>query len=934
MIENKGAVETEVVDTAVIQNDVKDDPALIGTVVREGDSNEGTPVRTEDDGKPRFFSLVQIGVKVNDFASAAIASVKEKFLGEDYWIPSDPYEVVDIRSELLACHKIVYPPDGQIGTTALMVVQGSLKSDPSIALNHVVYTCAEENGKNRHLTIFRSFNAEEALDFCRRCDECRVLFNLLDQKKDIRRPVWDVTYMIKNHPLWRMVHIAILCNRIDIFSDDGIECIKKFGYSVDEGKYPLMLAIEKQQESIVRFLLKNGASPAARDPKGNNSLHYAALASASMLETLWHFESCKPLLNSKNNDGETPTRVAFQNFNPLCLKTLLSFGGELMLKATDKNPLFELMQSKGKTVEMIRVVLEASPGILNERDLATGNTCLHAALFKTSLMSVLHLKHSELDLNSKNKAGLTPLHQFVIAGDFGLTICIASYGADLNVPADCSKMSALHMAVSQRNLEITRLLLCLGADPNPVNSHGDTPRHMAAKLNEFELLKSLIICGAKRCPATKIGCVSGCVDNKALRAIKKPSSSVPLMLPDAKKSPTSLVEELENRTFSKEMLRYNKILDAEHNAIYNEMINVLNENNEDEDSTIINILSLDGGGIRGLVITQIMIEVERVMGESIFEYFDWVAGTSTGSLVAAGLACGQTLRELQRVYLRFKDLVFDNRRPHNTAVLETFIQDELGKDKLLIDLEWPRLLFTTTKADYFPVQLELMRNYTLPTSDEENLELGFKSSEKLYLWKALRRSSAAPTFFSAVDNKYIDGGIISNNPSLELLQEVQFWNSFNKLKNIPKSVRIGCLLSIGTGSIPSVKLEPAHLELAQNYITQPITSYNAVITIGQILIDQVSATEGAPVHRAGAWCISSRTPYFRLSAPLHKEIQMDAKGDEEIARMMWDCIEYMYIHQDYVEKFCTLLRKVGKSSKRKEFFTHSSNTSKPVTPVK
>lgn len=70
-----------------------------------------------------------------------------------------------------------------------------------------------------------------------------------------------------------------------------------------------------------------------------------------MLELLWQFESCKPLLNSKNNDGETPTRIAFQNFNPLCLKTLLSFGGELMLKATDKNPLFELMQSKGKTIE-------------------------------------------------------------------------------------------------------------------------------------------------------------------------------------------------------------------------------------------------------------------------------------------------------------------------------------------------------------------------------------------------------------------------------------------------------------------------------------------------------------------------------------------------------------------------------------------------------
>jgi len=106
MIENKGASETDVVDTSVVQNDVNqvnEDSALIKTAVKEGDSNEGTPVRTEDDGKSRFiilysslfwlvflfrfFSLAQITVKVNDFASAAIASVKEKFLGEDYWIP-------------------------------------------------------------------------------------------------------------------------------------------------------------------------------------------------------------------------------------------------------------------------------------------------------------------------------------------------------------------------------------------------------------------------------------------------------------------------------------------------------------------------------------------------------------------------------------------------------------------------------------------------------------------------------------------------------------------------------------------------------------------------------------------------------------------------------------------------------------------------------
>lgn len=61
---------------------------------------------------------------------------------------------------------------------------------------------------------------------------------------------------------------------------------------------------------------------------------------------------------------------------------------------------------------------------------------------------------------------------------------LASYDCDLNIE-NGSGNTALHIAVSKRYLDLTRLLIALGADPNRTNNHQDTPRHLAAKLNEY-----------------------------------------------------------------------------------------------------------------------------------------------------------------------------------------------------------------------------------------------------------------------------------------------------------------------------------------------------------------------------------------------------------------------------------------------------------------
>lgn len=66
------------------------------------------------------------------------------------------------------------------------------------------------------------------------------------------------------------------------------------------------------------------------------------------------------------------------------------------------------------------------------------------------------------------------------------------------------------------------------------------------------------------------------------------------------------------------------------------------------------ILSLDGGGIRGVITARILQEVERQIqqqqGKSLHEYFDLIAGTSTGSILTAGIAAKKNSSELVQLY--------------------------------------------------------------------------------------------------------------------------------------------------------------------------------------------------------------------------------------------------------------------------------------------
>src|SRR5690349_7080865 len=76
------------------------------------------------------------------------------------------------------------------------------------------------------------------------------------------------------------------------------------------------------------------------------------------------------------------------------------------------------------------------------------------------------------------------------------------------------------------------------------------------------------------------------------------------------------------------------------------------------------MLALDGGGIRGLITLGILSKIEALIqqktGQKLWHYFDYIAGTSTGAIIAAGLSAGMSTTELVEFYVSCGNDMFEH----------------------------------------------------------------------------------------------------------------------------------------------------------------------------------------------------------------------------------------------------------------------------------
>jgi patatin-like phospholipase/acyl hydrolase len=186
------------------------------------------------------------------------------------------------------------------------------------------------------------------------------------------------------------------------------------------------------------------------------------------------------------------------------------------------------------------------------------------------------------------------------------------------------------------------------------------------------------------------------------------------------------------------------------------------------------ILSLDGGGIAG-VLTLVLLE--RIVAEfpSFLSKVNLYAGTSTGGIIALGLAKGIHPRELRSLYegkghIIFRDSVVDN-------VFDLGSMIGANYDSTGLEAELLKIFGTTTLG-------QLGKDVYIPAFDLDNQSPdpqrraweakfftnmgGIYGDADVPCYKVGMYTSAAPTYFPAYDG-YIDGGVVANNPSVAAL---------------------------------------------------------------------------------------------------------------------------------------------------------------------
>jgi len=690
---------------------------------------------------------------------------------------------------------------------------------------------------------------------------------------------------IREHHDWGLVHLAVSLDMVDLVAEDRFKV--EIDMADNAGVTPLMLAVSLGSKHLVMGVLNQGASLQGTNVVGDNVFHATSAVNIAILDILTACEQATeevvvPLLNQCNKEGNTPLHLACQADKPDIVKAMLCAGADVNTLGSVEQELPLHTALKSNNVSCVKEILEMYPNQLHTKDMKHGGTPLHWATEKPLLDALISLG---CNVEAKNFTGSTALHTMVKHKRLPCVVCLLSYGAVVD-QVDSEGNTALHLAVFVGHLPSIQALLVFGADYRIKNNAGDNPWMLALKTHQSKF---------------------------AFNVDRDRNMILHTLHAIGDEGPSDLTSTHKDFDWKPPVTEKNQIQKRCRN-LFDEFLDS-SAMNVDVKKGGVKILSLDGGGIRGLVLVKILDSLFKFTNQPIPSMFDWIIGTSTGGILSLALAVGKSPMECQGLYFKLKDKVFVGKRPYDVVPMEDFLKQEFTEELMMSQLPpKPLIAVTGTLADRYPADLHMFRNYTSPMDIlgvRETLLPSMspvKKPDQQTVWRAARSSGAAPTYFRAA-GRFIDGGLVANNPTLDILTEIHERNAaLRGVGRVGECQEIGCVVSLGTGDPPTEKVDSIDLFRPDSImgVSQLLFGMSAM---GRLLVDQASSAGNRVVDRARAWCSMANIAYMRLSPQLASDIPLDETSDEVLVEMLWMTQVYMHEQRNHLQQLVTVLNK-------------------------
>lgn len=319
------------------------------------------------------------------------------------------------------------------------------------------------------------------------------------------------------------------------------------------------------------------------------------------------------------------------------------------------------------------------------------------------------------------------------------------------------------------------------------------------------------------------------------------------------------------------------------------------------------ILSVDGGGIRGIIPARILQEIENRTNRAAYKLFDFMVGTSTGGLIVIAV---NTPNEAKTPKYNAQDIV-EFYKKHGKEIFESSIIRQIRTGNGLWDAKYDRtnldnILALMLGNAYLSETLRpiMVLSYSLRSDGINDTGINLwttrlaKTNEKrdFHLRDIAAATSAAPTYFEPKEFKNrigtktyteADGGIFANNPSVMAISEARAANPKLRRDNI-------LLISIGTGK---AKIDNTHNKLKEAGIIGWL--------IRADLIGVMMSTTSEMIEWQSA-ILNLNT--IRMQIHLnHENSRMDDVSDENIASLLKSAEEYIARNDKAINELCKIL---------------------------